>query len=162
MKALTFQTDGGGKLTASEVPPDLAETAKTARDALIEMVAEADDTLMEKFFEAGTLTEEELGSGLREATLGRRVFPLLCTSALLNLGIQPLLDAVVRYAPSPLEHSLKAIARSSGEPTSYESSDTVPPASFVWENDSPTPSPDASPCFASPWAHSGPTPPPTT
>ena len=133
MKAITFQTDGGGKLTASEVPPDLAETAKTARDALIEMVAEADDALMEKFFEAGTLTEEELGSGLREAILGRRVFPLLCTSALLNLGIQPLLDAVVRYAPSPLEHSLKAIARSSGEPTSYESSDTAPPASFVWK-----------------------------
>ena len=133
MKALTFQTDGGGKLTASEVPPDLAETAKTARDALIEMVAEADDVLMEKFFETGTLTKEELGSGLRDATLGRRVFPLLCTSALLNVGIQPLLDAVVRYTPSALEHSLQAIARSSGEPTSYESSDTAPPAAFVWK-----------------------------
>ena len=133
MKAHTFHPDGTGKLTVSEVPADLAEAATTARNALIEMVAEADDALMEKFFEAGTLTQEELESGLRKATLRRRVFPLLCTSALLNVGVQPLLDAVVTYAPSPFEHMLKAIDPSSGEPVAYELADTGVPAAFVWK-----------------------------
>ena len=67
--------------------------------------------LMERFFDAGTLTQAELEAGLRTATLTRRVFPLLCTSALLNVGVQPLLDALLAYAPSPLERSIKAIDR---------------------------------------------------
>ena len=74
-----------------------------AREALIEMVAEADEKLMEKFFEAGTLTDEELVAGLRSATAAAKIFPLVCTSALVNIGVPQLLDAIVNYLPSPAD-----------------------------------------------------------
>ena len=80
MKAWTFATDGSGKADRRPVPPAIYEAAPAARDALIEMVAEADDALMERFFEAGTLTQEELVSGLRTATLAGKIFPLVCAS----------------------------------------------------------------------------------
>src|ERR687883_614640 len=66
----------------------VAGAAQSARDALIEMVAEADDTLMEKFFDAGTLTQEELLGGLKRAVSAGRVFPVLCASAAANVGMQ--------------------------------------------------------------------------
>ncbi|HTL02384.1 MAG TPA: elongation factor G [Vicinamibacterales bacterium] len=102
-KAYIYQTDGSGKFTESAVPPDMADAAQAAREALIEMVAEADESLMEKFFEAGTLTQDQLVAGLRAATKAGTLFPLLCTSSLLNIGIQPLLDALLAYVPSPAE-----------------------------------------------------------
>ena len=75
------------------------------------MVAEADDALMEKFFEAGTLTQEELVGGLKRAVRAGRVFPLFCTSATANIGMQPLLDAIVAYVPSPAERPFAATAK---------------------------------------------------
>src|SRR5207248_5560293 len=85
-KAYTFQTDESGKFTEGPIPGDMTAAVDTAREALIEMVAEADEKLMEKFFEAGTLTDEELLGGLRAATLAAKVFPLVGTSATLNIG----------------------------------------------------------------------------
>ena len=79
-KAYVYQTDGSGKFTESAIPPDMADAAQAAREALIEMVAEADESLMEKFFEAGTLTQDQLVAGLRSATRAGTLFPLLCTS----------------------------------------------------------------------------------
>ncbi len=76
---------------------------QSARDALIEMVAENDEKLMEHFFEAGTLTDEELTSGLRSATLAGKLFPLVCTSAVANVGVPQLLDAIVDCLPSPVD-----------------------------------------------------------
>ncbi|PYQ81328.1 MAG: elongation factor G, partial [Acidobacteria bacterium] len=72
----------------------MAAAVDTARETLIEMVAEADEKLMEKFFDAGTLTDAELVEGLRAATAAGKIFPLVCTSASLNVGVQPMLDAV--------------------------------------------------------------------
>ena len=69
------------------------------------MVAEADDKLMEKFFEEGTLTQEELVAGLRTAVLARKIFPLFCTSSILNIGVHPLLDAFIAYVPAPAERA---------------------------------------------------------
>jgi elongation factor G len=132
MKALTFQTDGSGKVAEGPVPAELADEAQTARDALIEMVAEADDSLMEKFFEAGTLTQQELETGLRAATSAGRLFPLLCTSSILNAGIQPLLDAVVNYLPSAAQARVRALDPSGGD-VMVEASDTGPYAAFVWK-----------------------------
>jgi elongation factor G len=106
MKAWTFSGEAG-KPSEGAVPPELQEQANAGREALIEMVAEADDALMEKFFDAGTLTQEELISGLGRAIASARVFPLFCTSAAANIGIQPLLDAVVSFVPSPAEHGVK-------------------------------------------------------
>src|ERR687887_1281496 len=77
MRAWTFAGDGTGKATEGEVPGDMASVASTAREALIEMVAEADDALMEKFFDAGTLTQEELGGGLKRGIAAAPVFPPL-------------------------------------------------------------------------------------
>ncbi len=75
MKAYLFETDGSGKFKEADVPSDMSGEAQAARDALIEMVAEADDKLMERFFEAGTLTQDELVSGLRTAVLARENLP---------------------------------------------------------------------------------------
>src|SRR5918992_1167911 len=108
MKAFVFPTDGSGKMSEEAVPGDMAGAAATAREALIEMVAEADDALMEKFFDAGTLTQEELLSGLKRAISAGRIFPVLCASAMTNVGIQPLLDAIVSYVQSPAERGFAA------------------------------------------------------
>src|SRR5439155_19460342 len=78
-KAYTFQTDERGKFSEGDVPADMAGDVDAAREALIEMVAEADEKLMEKFFDAGTLTDAELVAGLRSATIAGKIFPLVCT-----------------------------------------------------------------------------------
>ena len=133
MKAMTFPSDGSGKAADAKIPDALASEAQTARDALIEMVAEADDGLMEKFFESGTLTQEELVDGLKRAVLAGRIFPLLCASAATNAGLQPLFDAIISYVPSPAERPVAATARASDEPRAVEASETAPAAAFVWK-----------------------------
>ncbi|MEI6668386.1 MAG: elongation factor G [Acidobacteriota bacterium] len=132
MKAYTFATDGTGKMTDIALPADMAGNAKAAREALVEMVAEADDALMEKFFEAGTLTQEELVGGLRRAVLGRRIFPLVCTSALANVGIQTLLEAVLAYFPVAAERVFKATDKADAE-TTVQVADVGALAVFVWK-----------------------------
>ena len=80
MKACMFASDGSGRPVDGAVPGNMMGTAEAAREALIEMVAEADDALMEKFFDAGTLTQEELVAGLKRAVAASRVFPVVLTS----------------------------------------------------------------------------------
>jgi elongation factor G len=133
MKAITFAADGSGKPSEGEVPAALKDEAQAARDALIEMVAEADETLMEKFFEAGTLTQEELVAGLRQAVAAAKVFPVVCTSAAANIGIQPLLDAILAYAPSPAERTLKGRHPKSAAEATTAASDGGAAAAFVWK-----------------------------
>ena len=116
MQAVTFPADGSGRPTTGEVPEGMRERAEAARESLIELVAEANDALMEKFFEEGTLTQAELEAGLRASHAHPHVFPLLCTSAHANLGIPPLLDAVAAYLPSPEDRPFPAVDRESGEP----------------------------------------------
>ena len=102
-KAFVYQTDESGKFTEGPVPADLTAAVDAAREALIEMVAETDEQLMEKFFEAGTLTDAELVAGLKSATSAAKLFPLVCTSSTLNVGVPQLLDAILAYLPSPAE-----------------------------------------------------------
>ena len=97
------------------------------------MVAEADDALMEKFFEAGTLSQDELERGLRTAVVSRRIVPLVCTSALANIGLQPCLDAIVTYLPLPSDRPLPAVAREGGEEATYDSGESAPTSAFVWK-----------------------------
>ncbi len=132
MKALRF-AGGADEPTEAAIPDALADAAGSAREALIEMVAEADDSLMEKFFEAGTLSQEELERGLRAAVGQRLIFPLVCTSALANVGIQPLLDAIVTYLPSAADRPLPAVARENGEAAAYDASADGAAAAFVWK-----------------------------
>ena len=100
-KAYLFEFDGDGKATAVDIPAELADAAEEARNTLIEAVAESDDGLMEKYFEEGTLTTEELSTGLRKAILAREVFPLTLGSAAHGIGTSCFLDAVVGYLPDP-------------------------------------------------------------
>jgi len=133
MQGVTFPDDGSGGATTGDVPPELSGPADTAREALIEMVAEADEALMERFFEEGTLSQEELEGGLRAAARNRQVFPLVCTSAQANMGIGPLLDTILAYLPPAADHPLPATDPDSSEPQSYDAGDAAPPAAFVWK-----------------------------
>jgi elongation factor G len=133
MKAWTYPQDGSGKASEGPVPPDMEKAASAAREALIEMVAEADDSLMERFFDAGTLTQEELLSGLKRGISAGRVFPVLCTSATANIAMQPLFDSIVAYVPSPAERGTMAVGAGSGDEVRVESSDTGPVAAYVWK-----------------------------
>jgi elongation factor G len=109
-KAFVYKTDGSGQFVEQAVPSGMSAAVDTAREALIEMVAESDEALMEKFFEHGTLTDDELVAGLKAAVAAAKLFPLVCTSAALNVAIHPLLDAIVAYAPPPTVNGTGASA----------------------------------------------------
>jgi len=87
---------------------------------------------MEKFFEAGTLTDDELVTGLRNATMAGKVFPLVCTSALANIGVPQLLDAIVAYLPAPADRPFKGVGKDGGE-LARQADEKAPPAAFVWK-----------------------------
>ncbi len=133
MKGWTFATDASGKPSEGSIPGNLESAAQAARDALIEMVAEADDGLMEKFFESGTLTQDELIEGLKRGVAAGRICPLVCTSATANIGMQPLLDAIVNYVPSPAERPFTATSKGSEDSVAVKAADTSPAAVFVWK-----------------------------
>jgi len=104
MKALTFdEGEKGFKVLYSEVPAELLDTAKEWREKMIEMVSETDDALMDKYLAGEELTEDELRSGIRKGCIGLTFTPMMCGSAFKNKGVQPMLDAVVSYMPSPLD-----------------------------------------------------------
>ncbi len=102
-KAYSFDRDGNGKGKEIDVPGDLADTIDNWRTQLIEAVAEADDELLEKYFEEGTLSQEELEQGLRKAVQQRTVFPITLSSALHGVGMAALLDSLITTAPAPLD-----------------------------------------------------------
>jgi len=104
MKGLVWHTDDLG-MTFEEVPipSSLSEEAHRYREELLEAVVETDDALTEKYLHGEKLTDEEVYSAIRKATLTMEVVPVLCGSGLRNKGIQPLIDAVVHYLPSPLD-----------------------------------------------------------
>ena len=132
MKAYTFAGDESGQMTEGAVPDAVVEQASAARDALIEMVAEADDALMETFFDAGTLTQEELRAGLSRGVRAGKIFPVFCTSGLRNIGIQTLADAMTTYLPSPAERPFPG-RDVKDEPTVRDASDALPLVVWVWK-----------------------------
>ncbi len=105
MRALVWrgETQIGEDYTVEEIPADLADQAAEWRETLIETISEADDEMMEKFLEGTEPTVPELHAAIRRATLANAVNPILTGSAFKNKGVQPMLDAVVEYLPSPLD-----------------------------------------------------------
>ena len=102
MKAYTY--DDQKKIAkAIDIPSDMAETVQKYRDVLIEDIAETDDELMNKYLEGGELSAEDLQAGLRKGVVSGALIPVVCGSAMKNLGIHPLLDIIVRYFPSPVD-----------------------------------------------------------
>jgi elongation factor G len=102
-KADVYADDQSGKFQAVDVPAEVQEAAKTARERLVEMVAESNEELLESFFDQGTLPQEQLVSGLRQAVAAGKLFPALPASAARNIAMHPLLDAIVDLLPSPAE-----------------------------------------------------------
>lgn len=93
----------GAEFTVGEIPADMKELYETKHMEMMEAVAEEDEALLEKYLAGEKLTEEEIVSCIRKATIGRSIVPVLCGSAFRNMGVQPLLDAVVDYLPSPVD-----------------------------------------------------------
>jgi len=109
MRALTWRGDSKGDVTLGAsyeiepIPADLVDKANEYRTALLEVVAETDDALMERYFGGEELTVAEIKAAIRKLTVNSEIYPVLCGSAFKNRGVQPMLDAVVDYLPSPLD-----------------------------------------------------------
>jgi len=103
MKALVFTDELGAKPTETEIPEEYREAAEAAREAMVERIAETDEELTLLFLEGEKISNEELQKALRNAVIKNEIFPIMAGSSLKNKGVQPLLDAVIRYLPSPLD-----------------------------------------------------------
>jgi elongation factor G len=103
MKAITYHDDLGKNIEIGEIPAEFQDAAEVARFELVEKVAESDEELMMKYLEGEELTPEELVAGLRTGTIAGTLVPVMCGSSLKNKGVQPMLDAIVDYLPSPLD-----------------------------------------------------------
>jgi elongation factor G len=135
MKALIYAPDGDGKAKVGEIPDELAEDAKKAHEALVELVAEGDDELMQEFFDKGTLPIEDLKKGLREAVLAKRILPVLLSSALHNIGSDAILNFAAEIFPSPASRGKLAGHTSSDGKDEVERkiADSEPVSLFVFK-----------------------------
>ena len=102
-QAYIYLDDMGKDIDVTDVPADMVDMVEEYREKIVELAAESDDALMEKFFEEGDLSIEEIKKGLRAATLAMKVTPVLCGSSYRNKGVQNVLDAIVDYLPSPID-----------------------------------------------------------
>ena len=104
-KAITWRgtVEIGAEPTIEEIPADLADQAAEYREKLLETVAETDEALLEKYFGGEELTTEEIKGAIRKLTIAREFYPVICGSAFKNKGVQPMLDAIIDYLPSPLD-----------------------------------------------------------
>lgn len=103
MKAIVYKDELGQVFEEEEIPSDLLETAKSYREKLMEVAAEADDALLEKYMEKHELSNDEITAGIRKACIEAKIIPVLCGSSFKNKGVQPLLDAILAFLPSPLD-----------------------------------------------------------
>ena len=108
---ITYKTDGSGQYSESDLPDEWKSRVEELHQELIEFVAESDDTLLEKFFEQGNLSEEEMRSGIHDAIQNQSFIPLFCTSAGINIGVTRLMEFISKYGSSPIDRG-KVIAKS--------------------------------------------------
>ncbi|MCD4753691.1 MAG: elongation factor G [Anaerolineaceae bacterium] len=102
-KAIYWGDELGEEMRIEEVPADLLEETEIMRDHMVEKVAEQDDSLLEKYLDGDEISIEELKAAIRRSVIGNKIYPVFCGTALRNKGIQPILDAVIDYLPSPLD-----------------------------------------------------------
>src|SRR5690606_14384332 len=103
MKAITYHDDLGKDIRVGDIPAEYEEAAEAARVRLIEAVSEADEELMMRYLEGEEISADELVAAIRTATIDSKIVPILAGTALKNKGVQPMLDAIVDYLPSPLD-----------------------------------------------------------
>ena len=125
-KAYIYLDDLGREIDVQDVPSEYADAVEEARSQIVELAAEMDDALMEKYFEEGDLSLEEIKKGLRAATLAMKVTPVLCGSSYRNKGVQNLLDAIVDYLPSPLDVGAVTGVNMKGEEAKREPNENEP------------------------------------
>ena len=133
MKAHVYATDESGKFETGDVPADLKEGADTARSALMEMVAEQDDALMEKFFENGELSTEELTQGLKKAVGSRELFPVLPAAISANIGTTQILEAIHSLAPTADARAEISGKDDKGEEITRPTDNDAPVSAFIFK-----------------------------
>ncbi len=135
MKAYTYEMGGNGKGKEGPIPADMADVAKEAHEKLVELVAEGKDELMEEYFEKGTIPEEDLVPALHEAIREDKLFPVLFTSGLGNIGVDELMDFIVDYTPAASEHHqiTGEAAGGNGQPPVRKGTDTEPASVYVFK-----------------------------
>ena len=134
MKAYTYEMGGSGKGKEGPIPANLADAAKEAHEKLVELVAEGKDELMEEFFEKGTIPEEHLVPALHEAIREDKIFPVLFTSGLGNVGVDELMDFAVDYTPAANEHhAIAGQPGGNGAPAERKGTDAEPASVYVFK-----------------------------
>ncbi len=127
MDAIIYEDEMGMKFSRQPIPADLKEKADVWHEKLVEAAAEADDRLLEKYLSDHKLSKEEVKKGLRLATINAQIIPVVCGTAFKNKGVQPLLDAIIDYLPSPLDKKpVTGLNPKSGEEEQRTSSDDEP------------------------------------
>ncbi len=133
-QAWVFHDDLGREFDKSLVPESLRDLVEQKRQVLVEAIAETDDVLLTKYLEGEDISSEELRAGLRKATLGGQLVPVLCGAALRNKGVQPVLDAIVDYLPSPLDvPPIEGVSLESGERVVRHADPSAPFAALVFK-----------------------------
>ncbi len=135
MKAIVWDSDVlGAKFSEKEIPSELADQALEYRNMMIEKLSDFDDAIMEKYLEGEDISEEEIKKAVRKATIETKLTPVLCGSAFKNKGVQPLLDAVVDFLPSPVEvPPIKGVDPKTGEEVERKASETEPLALLAFK-----------------------------
>jgi len=136
MKAYTYEMGGNGRGKETEIPANLKDQVLAAHERLVELVAEGDDRLMEKFFEAGTLGEEDLVPALHNAIREDKIFPVIFSSGLGNIGADRVMDFIVDYTPAPSEHEWvqgEVAAGGNGDAPKRHESDAEPISLYVFK-----------------------------
>jgi elongation factor G len=131
--AIMYYDDLGKDMREEAIPAEYAEQAEEYRAALVEAIAETDETLMEKYLEGEEITEDELNSALRKATIANEIYPCICGSSYKNKGVQQMIDGVVAYLPSPLDIPAVNGTTLEGEEAHREASDSEPLSALAFK-----------------------------
>ena len=127
MKAYIYTNDLGTDIKVEDIPEDMKELAQKYHDEMVEHVAEQDEALMEKYFEEGELSQEEIKTCIRKATIANHMVPVCCGTSYKNKGVQKLLDAIIDYMPSPLDvPAIKGVNPDTEQEEERPSSDSEP------------------------------------
>src|SRR5437867_12129413 len=135
MKAYSYELGGNGKGKEGEIPADMKDVAQAAHEKLVEMIAEGNDALMEEFFDKGTIPEEHLIPALHNAIREDKIFPVLFASGLGNVSADRLMDFIVEFTPTAIEHDAVRgeVTSGNGEPPVRKESDTGPVSLYVFK-----------------------------
>src|SRR5262249_1216046 len=132
MKAYTYQPDASGKSSEGAIPAEAANRAQEYREKLVEAVAESDEKLMEKFFDTGSLSDEDMVTGLRKQVAEGKIYPVLYTSAITNVGIQPLLNAILNLLADAVARGT-VTGNAQGKEVQRKMADGEPFSAFVFK-----------------------------